>query len=70
MTVPGFKPLVSATNRDKTLNIIASENSLRTSLVNMEFADVKPGHLLKMDKNGELEVLTSESAIRLMMVSI
>ena len=33
----------------------------------MEFADVKPGHLLKMDKNGELEVLTSESAIRLMM---
>ena len=63
----GFKPLVSATNRDKTLNIIASENSLRTSLINMEFADVRPGHLLKMDKNGELEVLTSESTIRLMM---
>ena len=63
----GFKPLVSATNRDKTLNIIASENSLRTSLINMEFADVKPGQLLKIDKNGGLEVLTSESTISLMM---
>jgi amidophosphoribosyltransferase len=63
----GFKPLVSATNRDKTLNIIASENSLRTSLINMEFADVKPGQLLKIDKSGGLEVLTSESGIRLMM---
>ena len=62
----GFKPLVSATNRDKTLNIIASENSLRTSLINMEFADVKPGQLLKIDKNGGLEVLTSESTISLM----
>ena len=63
----GFKPLVSATNRDKTLNIIASENSLRTSLINMEFADVKPGQLLKIDKNGGLKVLTNESRVRLMM---
>jgi amidophosphoribosyltransferase len=63
----GFKPLVSATNRDKTLNIIASENSLRTSLINMEFADVKPGQLLKIDRYSGLEVLTSESTIRLMM---
>jgi amidophosphoribosyltransferase len=63
----GFKPLVTATNRDKTLHIIASENSLRTSLINMEFADVRPGQLLKMIKNGDLEVLTSGSAIRLIM---
>jgi amidophosphoribosyltransferase len=63
----GFKPLVTATNHDKTLNIIASENSLRTSLINMEFADVRPGHLLKMIKNGGLEILTSGSAITLMM---
>lgn len=63
----GFKPLVTATNRDKTLHIIASENSLRTSLINMEFADVRPGQLLKMIKNGDLEVLTSGSAKRLMM---
>jgi amidophosphoribosyltransferase len=63
----GFKPLVSATNRDKTLNIVASENSLRTSLINMEFADVKPGQLLKIDKYSGLKVLTSESTIRLMM---
>ena len=41
----GFKPLVTATNRDKTLHIIASENSLRTSLINMEFTDVRPGQL-------------------------
>jgi amidophosphoribosyltransferase len=63
----GFKPLVSATSRDKTLNIVASENSLRTSLINMEFADVKPGQLLKIDKYSGLKVLTSESTIRLMM---
>jgi amidophosphoribosyltransferase len=63
----GFKPLVSATNRDKTLNIVASENSLRTSLINMEFVDVKPGQLLKIDKYSGLKVLTSESTIRLMM---
>lgn len=63
----GFKPLVTATNHDKTLNIIASENSLRTSLINMEFADVRPGQLLKMIKNGGLEILTSGSAITLMM---
>ena len=63
----GFKPLVSATNREKTLTIVASENSLRTSLVNMEFADIRPGQLLKIDKSGELEVLTNESGVRLMM---
>jgi amidophosphoribosyltransferase len=63
----GFKPLVTATNPDKTLHIIASENSLRVSLVNMEFADVKPGQLLKMTKEGVVEVPTSASQIRAMM---
>lgn len=63
----GFKPLVTAANKDKTLNIIASENSLRTSLVDMEFADVKPGQLLKMSKKGGLEVLASTSTPRMMM---
>ncbi len=63
----GFKPLVMAANKDKTLNIIASENSLRTSLVDMEFADVKPGQLLKMSKKGGLEVLASTSTPRMMM---
>jgi amidophosphoribosyltransferase len=63
----GFKPLVIATNRDKSLYIIASENSLRTSLINMKFADVRPGQLVKMIKSGDLEVLTSGSATRLMM---
>jgi amidophosphoribosyltransferase len=63
----GFKPLVSATNRDKTLNIIASENSLRASLVDMEFSDVFPGQLLKMSKKGGLEVLASTATIKMMM---
>jgi amidophosphoribosyltransferase len=63
----GFKPLVSATNRDKTLNIIASENSLRASLVDMEFSDVLPGQLLKMSKKGGLEVLASTATIKMMM---
>ncbi|HZC20268.1 MAG TPA: hypothetical protein VE223_01345, partial [Nitrososphaeraceae archaeon] len=38
----GFKPLVAATNKNKTLYIIASENSLRTSFIDMEFNDVRP----------------------------
>ncbi len=63
----GFKPLVTAINRDKTLNIIASENSLRTSLIDMQFSDVLPGQLLKMSKKGGLEVLASTSTIKMMM---
>lgn len=62
----GFKPLVTATNKDKTLNIVASENSLRTSLIDMEFAEVKPGHLLKMSKKGGLEILANTSSSRIM----
>src|SRR5919198_545606 len=63
----GFKPLVTATNRDKTLNIIASENSLKTALIDMVFTDVSPGQLLKMSKKGGLEVLASTSNSRMMM---
>ncbi len=64
----GFKPLVTATNRDRTLHIIASENSLRSSLIDMEFSDVLPGQLLKMSKKGGLEeVLASTSTIKMMM---
>jgi len=63
----GFKPLVTAANKDETLNIIASENSLRTSLVDMEFSDVPPGHLMKMSKKGGLEVLESTPTIKMMM---
>ena len=64
----GFKPLVSATNRDGNLHIIASENSLRTSLVDMEFTDIKPGQLVRMSKKtGGKEVLASTAAPRIMM---
>lgn len=63
----GFKPLVAAANKDKTLNIIASENSLRTSLIDMEFSDVQPGQLLKMGKKAGLEVIASTASVRVMM---
>jgi amidophosphoribosyltransferase len=64
----GFKPLVYAVNRDHSLQILASENSLRTSLIDMEFSDVKPGQLLKMSKrDGGIQVLAQTSAPRIMM---
>lgn len=63
----GFKPLVSATNNSKTLRIIASENSLRTSLINMHFNDVEPGQLLKLSKRNGLELLAHLSKDRVMM---
>lgn len=64
----GFKPLVWATNEDRTLQLLASENSLRTSLIDMQFSDVKPGQLLRMCKRSpEVEVLASTSAPRIMM---
>ena len=63
----GFKPLVTATSRDQTLHIIASENSLHSLLIDMEFSDVPPGQLLMMSKTGGLEVLASTPTIKLMM---
>ncbi len=61
----GFKPLVTAT-QNGMIDIIASENSLHTSLVNMEFEEVKPGQLLKLSKNG-LQVVHSKPDSKLMM---
>jgi amidophosphoribosyltransferase len=63
----GFKPLVTATNKSKTLSIIASENSLRTSLIDMHFNDVDPGQLIMMSKENGLEVLADLSGDRVMM---
>lgn len=76
----GFKPMVIATSRDGTLSIVASENSLRTSLVDMQFADAPPGQLVKMGSNSAstasgagskgdapMQLLTSASGARLMM---
>lgn len=63
----GFKPLVTATRRDRLLTIVASENSLRTSLVDMEFSEVGPGQLLKMSKKGGLQVVATSHDAKLMM---
>jgi amidophosphoribosyltransferase len=63
----GFKPLVTATDKTKTLNIIASENSLRTSLIDMKFNDVKEGQLIKLSKKNGLEIMTNLPSARIMM---
>jgi amidophosphoribosyltransferase len=63
----GFKPLVNAKNKSKTWNIIASENSLRTSLIDMEFNDVNAGQLIKLGKKNGLEILASLPHARIMM---
>jgi amidophosphoribosyltransferase len=63
----GFKPLVTATNKSKTLSIIASENSLRTSLIDMHFNDVGAGQLIKLSKAKGLEVVADISEDRIMM---
>jgi amidophosphoribosyltransferase len=54
----GFKPLVYATSKNRTLNIIASENSLRTSFVDMDFIDVRPGQLLRLNRDTGLDAVT------------
>src|SRR5215469_5499102 len=53
----GFKPLVIATNKSKTLWIIASENFLQTSLIDMKFIDVRAGQLIALRKEGMKEIL-------------
>jgi amidophosphoribosyltransferase len=63
----GFKPLVIANNKDKTLYIIASENSLRTSFMDMEFNDIRAGQLIKLCLQKGLEILTNLPGGRLMM---
>jgi amidophosphoribosyltransferase len=63
----GFKPLVTATRRDRLLTVVASENSLRASLVDMEFSEVRSGQLLKMSKKGGLETIATSHDAKLMM---
>jgi len=53
----GFKPLVIGTNRSKTSWIIASENFLQTSLIDMRFIDVRAGQLIALRKEGMKEIL-------------
>ncbi len=62
----GFKPLVTAVRRDGTLSIIASENSLRMSL-DMNFADVKPGQLVRASKKEGLQVIATSPGAKMMM---
>ncbi len=62
----GFKPLVKAVRRDGTLSIIASENSLRM-LLDMDFADIKPGQLVKASKKEGLQVIAASPGAKLMM---
>jgi len=54
----GFKPLVTASNRKKTLNLISSENCLHTSLSDMKFKDVRPGELVALSEEGVQKVCT------------
>ena len=63
----GFKPLVIATNSDKTLYIIASENSLSTSFMDMKFNDIRAGQLIKLSLQKGLEILTNLPGGKLMM---
>ncbi len=55
----GFKPFVIASNRSKTLSIVASENSLHTSLKDMKFNDIRAGALIALRKGAVEEVLTN-----------
>lgn len=56
----GFKPLVLGSNKKKTLHVIASENSLRISLIDLTFRDVAPGELLELDKSSGPVTLTKQ----------
>ena len=62
----GFKPLVSGTDRNNSISIIASENSLSIPFPNMNFHDVKPGQLIKMDAEAGQEKLLSLPTTRTM----
>jgi amidophosphoribosyltransferase len=62
----GFKPLVRGTDRNNSISIIASENSLRIPFPNMNFQDVKPGQLIKMDTESAQQTLLSLPTTRTM----
>jgi len=55
----GFKPLVFASNNSKTMSIVASENSLHTSLIDLKFSDVRAGSLIALYRGGIKEILTN-----------
>ena len=63
----GFKPLVVASSKDGMLDIVASENSLRTSLVDMMFSEVRPGQLLHLSKKNKLDIVATSHDSKLMM---
>jgi amidophosphoribosyltransferase len=62
----GFKPLVSGTDKYKSINIIASENSLRIPFPDMNFQDIRPGQLIKMDNETGQEKILSLPTTRTM----
>lgn len=63
----GFKPLVTATNKSKSMYILASENSLQTSLIDLKFKDVLPGQLIKLSDTDGLETVETLGYSNLMM---
>jgi len=62
----GFKPLVSGTDKNKSINIVASENSLRIPFPDMNFQDIRPGQLIKMDNETGQEKILSLPTTRTM----
>jgi amidophosphoribosyltransferase len=54
----GFKPLVAARSKEGLLNMIASENSLRDSFADLDFREVRPGRLLRLNHDSGLDVVT------------
>lgn len=62
----GFKPLVLASDRNKMLTIVASENSLR-NLVDLEFKDVRAGSLIALHE-GAVKELSSDLRPRHMLM--
>ena len=66
-TGPGFKPLVMATNKRKSMYLLASENSLQSSLIDLKFKDVLPGQLIKLSDADGLEIIETLDYSNLMM---
>jgi amidophosphoribosyltransferase len=64
----GFKPMCLATSRNGSLAIVASENSLRASLIDLVFDDLPAGQLLRIGgKEGTPAVLSAASGTRPLM---
>lgn len=62
----GFKPLNMATNRDKDIFIISSENTLRIVLENFNFTDIEPGEMLAItNKKEQPEIIENISSGRI-----